>query len=501
MERYGEIIFELPLSNVRKYGAGSEYLRQSNIPVPILKPNEEGSVWNIFRLRHTWDLPLSTSSGFPMNPTSNSDNGEVLIIGAGISGLSAAKELKRLGISSTVLEARDRIGGRIWTSYELGSPIDLGAALVHRKRGNPLSLLARVNRAKLRNTNFDNTVYFDSAGHRLNAERVQSAHRHFDRMLDAAKKTRSSKDISLSDGLRRIGADLLPTMNESALIRHAEMNRILDTAEEFSRISLQAWDEDDEFEGPDAIILGGYDQLLRKMIRGLDIRLNECVRDIHYDNVVKVVTSRAPMKSRAVLVTVPLGVLKAKSIHFSPPLPPVKQRAVRTIGVGELNKIVLQFPKRFWPAFPEYFSWIEPTGDMCPEFLNHYAYDKSPVLVGLWSGDAARRMLKHSDCEIEAAILAQLRQCFGTSVPQPIGTTITRWGRDPFACGAYSYVPVGVCSSEMDVLAAPLNNRLFFAGEATHRMYPNTVHGAWLSGIREAERISRVFSSARIRIH
>lgn len=433
--------------------------------------------------------------GFPMNPASSSDNGEVLIIGAGIAGLSAASELKRLGITSTVLEARDRIGGRIWTSYELGSPIDLGAALIHRKHGNPLSLLARVNGVKLRITNFDNTVYFDSVGHRLNAERVQNAHRHFERMLASAKRKRSSKDISLSEGLRRIHEDLKPNANESALIRHAEMNKILDTAEEFSRISLQAWDEDDEFAGPDAIIVGGYDQILREMISGLDVRLNECVRRIHYADVVTVETSLTTMFARAVLVTVPLGVLKSGSIVFSPDLPSSKLNAIQRLGFGELNKVVLRFPKRFWPASVEYFSWVDPTGELCPEFLNHYACDKAPVLVGLWGGDAARRMLNRSDSEVEAAVLAQLRQSFGTSVPRPTGSLITRWGLDPFAFGSYSYIPVRVQYNEMDNLADPLNDRLFFAGEATNRMYPNTVHGAYLSGIREAQRLFSVLTA------
>lgn len=432
-----------------------------------------------------------------MSPESKFVDREVLIIGAGIAELSAASELKRLGINTTVLEARDRIGGRIWTFREFGRPIDLGAALVHRKHGNPVSSLVANNGARLKDTHFDNTVYFDSVGHRLNAQNIQGAHSRYERILESAKlmSNTSRKDLSIAEGLRRIRARTAPNVGEAVLFRHAEMNKILDTAEEFSRISLYSWDEDGEFGGPDAMILGGYDQVLRKMIRGLDIRLNECVRSIHYDNIVKVVTSRGTIKSRAVLVTVPLGVLKTESILFSPPLPLVKQRAIRNIGVGELNKIVLQFPKRLWPASPEYFSWIDPVGDMCPEFLNHYAYDKSSVLVGLWGGDSARRILSRTDFEIETVVLAQLRQSFGMSVPRPTRTLITRWGSDPFAYGSYSYIPVGTHLSEMDALAEPLNNRLYFAGEATNRLYPNTVHGAWFSGIREAQRISGITGS------
>jgi monoamine oxidase len=94
-----------------------------------------------------------------------------------------------------------------------------------------------------------------------------------------------------------------------------------------------------------------------------------------------------------------------------------------------------------------------------------------------------------ADKEIVAEAMATLRRIYGEAIPDPAAWLITRWAADPFAGGSYSYTPVGADSEDYEQMAAPVGDRLFFAGEATHREHSATVHGAFLSGLREAQRI------------
>jgi len=115
--------------------------------------------------------------------------------------------------------------------------------------------------------------------------------------------------------------------------------------------------------------------------------------------------------------------------------------------------------------------------------------------VGFWAGSAARAVEDLAEDRVAARALAVLRRIYGSgNVPEPVGVALTRWGRDPFSYGSYSHVPVGASLADYRRLAEPVAGRLFFAGEATSDVYPATVHGAFLTGVREAERIDRVFS-------
>lgn len=420
----------------------------------------------------------------------------MVVVGAGIAGLAAADSLRRAGVDCVVLEGRERIGGRIWTDRALGDAVDLGAALIHRHKGNPISRLARSSCARLFETDFTNEALYDFDGTPIPPPVVRPVYAHFERLLKRAKSLSRSaeKDLSIARGLELAGANAKVSALTRRVFQRAEISKVLDTGEDFKRLSLQAYDEDGEFDGPDALVKGGYAQILPQLARGLDIRLGQCVRKISMSapGQALVTTDKAEFSARAVLVTLPLGVLKARKVVFEPALPVAKLEAIRRIGVGSLNKIVLRFDEVFWPPKKHYISHASKRAGEYPEFMNQFVFSGEPILVGLWGGGESRRAELRADAELVAGAMRVLKKMFGKNIPPPLAHTITRWDADPFACGAYCHLRTGDGYDLLDALATPIDNTIFFAGEATHREFPNTVHGAYLSGLREAGRIDKV---------
>uniref|UniRef100_A0A1B6LH74 Lysine-specific histone demethylase n=1 Tax=Graphocephala atropunctata TaxID=36148 RepID=A0A1B6LH74_9HEMI len=293
-----------------------------------------------------------------------------------------------------------------------------------------------------------------------------------------------------------------------------------------STLSLKHWDQDDDFEftGSHLTVRNGYSCVPVALSEGLDIKLNTAVRQIRYSSKgVEVLTSNArnhgnPMtyKGDVVLCTLPLGVLKQStavnsqgmpnSVQFVPPLPDWKISAIQRLGFGNLNKVVLCFERIFWDPSANLFGHVGSTTASRGELFLFWNLYRAPVLLALVAGEAAAIMENVSDDVIVGRCIAVLKGIFGNSaVPQPKETVVTRWRADPWARGSYSFVAVGSSGSDYDMLATPVvppsppddshpsSPRLFFAGEHTIRNYPATVHGAFLSGLREGGRICDQF--------
>jgi len=181
--------------------------------------------------------------------------------------------------------------------------------------------------------------------------------------------------------------------------------------------------------------------------------------------------------------------LKQASIKFEPPLPESKQDAIDRLAMGVLNKVYLKFPAVFWDKDVETISYVgERLGEGC-DWLSFTPFTGQPVLMAFHGGEKGFALEDLSDDEIVAGAMQTLRVMFGEDIPEPEGVLITRWGKDPFSFGAYSHIPPFASGDDYDALAEPVDDVLFFAGEATSREYPSTVHGAYLSGVRAAEEI------------
>ena len=278
-----------------------------------------------------------------------------------------------------------------------------------------------------------------------------------------------------------------------------------------TNLSLKHWDQDDDFEfsGSHLTVRNGYSCLPIALSEGLDVKLNCAVREVRYGTEgVEIVTtnSRAncnPVthKGDVVLCTLPLGVLKHPSApQFTPELPDWKKAAIQRLGFGNLNKVVLCFDKIFWDPQANLFGHVGSTTASRGELFLFWNLYRAPVLLALVAGEAAAVMENVSDDVIIGRCLAVLKGIFGNNaVPSPKETVVTRWSADPWSRGSYSYVAVGASGNDYDILAAPVKStpdtqpRLFFAGEHTNRNYPATVHGAFLSGLREGGRIADQF--------
>ncbi|KAK2578936.1 hypothetical protein KPH14_011141 [Odynerus spinipes] len=263
----------------------------------------------------------------------------------------------------------------------------------------------------------------------------------------------------------------------------------------------------------------GYSCVPVALSEGLDILLNTAARAVRYGvNGVEVWaassrslhTNHTVYKADAVLVTLPLGVLKASAppsaVAFNPPLPDWKSQAIQRLGFGNLNKVVLCFERIFWDPTANLFGHVGSTTASRGELFLFWNLYKAPVLLALVAGEAACVMENVSDDVIIGRCISVLKTIFGNQVvPQPRESVVTRWRADPWARGSYSFVAVGSSGSDYDLLAAPVapppppnyppgapppQPRVFFAGEHTIRNYPATVHGAFLSGLREGGRIA-----------
>jgi len=418
---------------------------------------------------------------------------KVLVIGAGMAGLTAASELQKRGYDVTVLEGRDRIGGRIWTDRSLGAPVDLGASWIHGDNGNPIKALADNNNIQLFTTNFGEGYIYNNQGNLLSDATIERVEARFDQVQNRffQLKEEVGQDISLAQALTMQSPyEGFSEVERQSLNWLFEFNIELDLAADLDELSLFSWEEDESFGDTDILFPGGYEQIVNLLTPGLDIRLNHLVESVTYDDAgVRVSTSNGVFEAQHAVITLPLGVLQQDVVEFSPNLPARKQQAIDRLGMGAFNKIALRFPNVFWPAESHYFGNV--VGSPWTEYWNLDVMVQLPIIVGLSPGSLARSLESMTDAQMAELAMQDLRATFGSNIPEPTDIMVTRWANDPFTLGAYSYNAVGSTLNDRDTLGEPVGN-VFFAGEATSSSFPGTVHGAHLEGLRAVREINNI---------
>ncbi len=415
----------------------------------------------------------------------NPNGKTVLVIGAGISGLAAAKKLKEKGFNIIVLEAQDKVGGRLRTNRSLGVAFDEGASWIHGTTGNPITALAGQAGMNTAFTDDDSRKSYDIGGVLRSSTTYDNAENQLYTILNTMMNSGN-----VNQSFETVFNNLYPSKVNDRLWKFLLSTYITFDTGDLNNLSSLLYNEGEEFGGEERIATNGYDTIPNYLANGINVQLNQRVSKIDHTNTkIKVTHNATTTEADYVLVTVPLGVLKANTIQFVPALPTTKQTAIQKIGMNCVNKFLLTWNTAFWDDV-QYISYTPAIKDKFNYFVNVKKVNLSVnALMTFAYADYARQTETMTDSQIIDEIMIHLRDIYGNSIPNPTNILRTKWNTNENSFGAYSYTAVGTEMKHFDDLAEEINDKLFFGGEHTEADYFSTVHGAYLSGIREADKI------------
>jgi monoamine oxidase len=408
------------------------------------------------------------------------DSSVIIVIGAGVAGLAAARHLTAAGRHVLILEARSRLGGRILTVRDALSPlpIELGAEFVH---GSPKEMWRIIDAARLPVMEVMGDSYHSTAGQLY---KVPPQSDQFERVYEAM---RQAPEQSFADFIANSRFDAATRAEVTAYIEgfNATSKESLSTG--YVLETEEAGVSDRTFR-----MLGGYDLLVRWLWHGVDsrladLRLNTAVRAIRWHRgEVEVETSHGVFQGERVVVTLPVGVLASGVIHFNPE-PPVLPLMCEAMDMGHTVRMVLRFRERFWERGKrEHLSFLFSDDEVMPTWWTAMPA-RTPVITGWSAGPKAAQLLGRSEEAIAGEAVRALARVLGCTPDFALdrleAVHYHDWSSDPWSRGAYCFVRPG----GMDVqrwLGQPVEETLYFAGEATEATGNcGTVHGAIASGV------------------
>jgi len=420
----------------------------------------------------------------------------VLVLGAGAAGLAAARLLRRAGVRTVLLEARDRPGGRVDTRTDslLGAPRERGAEFVH---GRPPRVLALAREAGVR-------LLSVPPSHRmLRRGRLGEAQGSFSRSQELFQGARGGDSVAAL--LARARRERRAGAAELALARSFAEGFYLADPRTASAAAIARMDRALESIGGERSYRAerGWSSLLEPLAREArrppaTLRLGVSATRVRWRAGAVVVEARgplggpvAPLRGDRLIVTLPVGVLRAGTVRFDPEPAPAA-RAWRRLEMGPVVKVLLRFHRPPWPERgPGRPAFLHLPRAPVPVFWT-LAPRRAPVLVGWAGGPGARRLSAAGEAAALRAALRGLAPAFRIAPPALEdlldGAELVDWSRDPLAGGGYAVFPVGSAGAP-EALAAPVSGTLFFAGEATDADFAGTVEGALRSGERAARQV------------
>ncbi|PKI65629.1 hypothetical protein CRG98_013924 [Punica granatum] len=351
--------------------------------------------------------------------------GSVIVIGAGLAGLAAARQLLSFGLKVVVLEGRNRPGGRVYTQ-KMGkkgefAAVDLGGSVITGIHANPLGVLARQLSVPLHKVR-DKCPLYKPDGTPVDKEIDSRVEFIFNKLLDKVMELRQinggfMSNISLGsvlETLRRL-YNAARTREEKQLLNWHLANLEYANAGCLLNLSAAYWDQDDPYEmgGDHCFLAGGNWRLVKALCEGTPIFYGKTVNTIRYGNGgVEVISGDQVFRAKFALCTVPLGVLKKRTVKFEPELPRRKRAAIESLGYGLLNKVAMVFPHVFWGDDLDTFGCLSDESSKRGEFFLFYSYHTvsgGAVLIALVAGEAAVAFESTNPSTIQQRVLGILR--------------------------------------------------------------------------------------------
>ena len=399
---------------------------------------------------------------------------DVAVIGAGAAGIGAARRLREAGtVSTVVLEARDRVGGRVHTIAPAGFPLDRGAEWLHSADRNPLSPIAQRLGFSVHRRPPEWTTRLRRSGETIEAEEEWIALREAQRLARHRAAT-EAEDGSLAGVLEPGGRWSQLLEATSSWANGAELGRV--SIKDYVRY---------EDSGTNWRLGEGYGRLFETLAEGLPVVHEAAVSLVdHGGRAIRLETLRGAVTARRVIVTVPTSIIANEILRFDPPLPD-KLAAAAGLPLGVDDKLFISLEG----ALPGIEHDIYLVGSTISRETMSYQVRPldRPAIYCFFGGRFAAALEREGQAAMFSFAAGELTRLLGDDIGKRMAPlTSTAWLQDPWARGSYSYALPGH-ADDRAVLAAPVGDRLFFAGEACSPNFFSTAHGAWLSGITAAE--------------
>jgi monoamine oxidase len=425
---------------------------------------------------------------------------DAIVVGAGVAGLTAARLLQQQGLRVVVLEARERVGGRVWTDRSGGLVTDLGASWIHGVTGSPVAAAA----AAFGMPTVEFTVggyqpdsrpiaHYSPAGVRLTDEEaaryvadIHAVDEALTGILPTSAPDASYREVT-DEALAAQGWDDERAQRVREYLEHRAEEQYGARIEDLAAHGL----DDDSIDGHEVVFPDGYDRLAERLAEGLDIRLGHAVGAVEWSpEGVSLTASGETLRAGAAVVTVPVGVLRSDDFRITPSLPGPVQEALDRLTMNDFEKVFLRFPTRFWDEDVYAIRQQGPAGVWWHSFYDLTPLHGAPTLLTFAAGPAARAIRDWPEERVAASVLDLLRRLYGERVEEPTRIHVTEWHADPWARGSYAYMTLGSTTADHDALAAPIGGgTVHLAGEATWTDDPATVTAALLSGHRAAQNL------------
>ncbi|MFG2940350.1 flavin monoamine oxidase family protein [Streptomyces sp. NPDC048282] len=425
----------------------------------------------------------------------------VIVVGAGIAGLTAANALRNAGVDVVVLEARDRIGGRLWSTRVGGVTVDLGGSWIHHPIGNPLTAWAdHLGLERFSGDPGAPLVWDRTTRARVDDADVERldlwAEERFPAFLDAHFAAGGPDMSTLEAAEAYVAAQGLSGRDRTRTVQALRSSCEGEGGQYAEQVSARWLHEFTEFDGPHLgpMAVGGYRSLLAPLAEGLDVTLGFEAASLAQDGggVTVTATDGRTVTGSHVVCTLPLGVVQVGRVDFDPPLPDTMSAAMAANTFSSMEKVVLVFAEPFWRETGHRCFFVLPTDpDEAACILSDHldGYDNSALVCHLFRS-VDQHTVDVPDDEAVGWVRDALAEILGREIPPHLDHAVTRWRNDPYALGSYAHLDPGRTAADVEAWSAP-HGRILFAGEHTDVPRLGMADAAMTSGVREAKRLLR----------